>query len=191
MKAMPLFSIPEAFWNALEVNHLPLPPLPGPLLRHIRQVDDYAFSTHDSWLPVMNGRLSLPDAPWSGEPYFACGLTGYGLQNWRYYYALLTDSLELAVLCPYPGVFGSARPARAIPQAHTLLHACLRATRCGERLGSPATVRLRVTLDGDDFAFGIYDRAGNVIRGGVRPEFLLDMLARWEQGLAPAPADYA
>lgn len=191
MKKAPFFTIPEAFRNALELNHLPLPPLPGLLLPRLRQVDEYVFSTRPSRLPVAGGRLCLPEAPWSGESCFACGLVGYGLQNWHYCYALHTRSLELTTLVPYPGVFGAGRGMEVIPHIHALIHACLGGTRCGERLGRPGAVRMRVTLDGDDFAFGLYDKEGVVLHEGARPESLLDMLAQWARGSVPTPADYA
>lgn len=190
MERQALRVIPELL-EVFADHGLPLPPVPGVVLRFLEPVGPYSFSTHVSWTPVagryvvfelppVDEELGVDTASIHGDIHFYCGVDGYGMQNWSFRYVLMSPTLTIGLVLPYGSAYGNAEKEKErIVQAYALIQSCLAITHSGESFGAYPQAHLRVTLDGDGFYFVLTAKDGTTIQEGRRLESFLDLLTIW------------
>ncbi len=117
----------EHFINMLEANNLPVINLPSDAIPKLQQIENSFFSTEMSIAPLMNidnleqlqdiydeieeyNKLIDMDTANNSDVYlFACGIDGYGIQNWKFKYFLISKNLRIMVNLPYGNAFADPK----------------------------------------------------------------------------------
>ena len=109
----------EAAWLAFEAEQLPLPPIPSALLYSLEQRRPLFFSSHAgiSSLADLDDRAEAAARGVRWPAYVAFGVEGYGVENLRLRYAVVTEPCAVFVDLPLGGLHRDTALARTAIRA--------------------------------------------------------------------------
>ncbi len=187
----------EYFALMLERNNIPSIKVPTMALDTLQQINDNFFATENFTQPLgtintfermqeifdgleMHSVLSNNSLQEQGDNavyFFACGMNGYGMQGWKYQYALISKKLRLMISVPYGNAYSEAEKEQEIIDYVTKF-----ADFCQSNLVAAKGQRLSCLFTDQVFSYDIIDEAGTKICEGNKIASLLDMLAKQGAG---------
>lgn len=99
----------------LEAEGLPFPPMPGPMIAKLSEIDPHIFATR-AFEDTPYDIEVFQNAALGTEPiddYALIGVDGHGFNSWALHYFLVENGFALFLQLPWGGAFGDPEKARA------------------------------------------------------------------------------
>ncbi len=179
----------QSFSYMLNSHSIPSINIPQEALQRLQHVENTFFATEE-YIDILASIQSLEDmddiynsleikhlaesatvVDYTTVYFFGCGLSGYGIQNWKFQYFLNTPQLRLCVSLPYGNVYADREEeSKRLDYIIKLIHFCQ------DNLLETNSQRLSCILYEDSFAFAISDRENGKIYESTSIDSLLDTL---------------
>ncbi len=185
----------QHFAHMLVLQNIPPLKVPDDALEHIQRVGKSFFSTTKYIHALSNilslehmqeqyKKISLYDSALKGLQqeanknhlhFFGCGISGYGIQNWKFQYFLSSPSLHIMLSIPYGNAYGNAEEERTmLTYSLTLIELCLR------HFLQEKEKTLSLIFHNKLFAYCVHNaHSENMYEGHIIDDFL-DMLTKRE-----------
>ncbi len=185
----------QYFALMLERNGIPSIKVPTKAMDTLQQIDESFFATASFIQPLgtintfermqevfddfetrsVLSDNSLQEQGDNAVYFFACGMSGYGMQNWKYVYVLISKKLRLMISMPYGNAYAD------IAEEQEIIDYVAKFTDfCQNNLVGGASQRLSCLFTDQVFAYEISDAVGTKLYEGDKIASLLDILAKQE-----------
>ncbi len=183
----------------LESNNIPLLKLPSDAIERIIQNDDSFFSTfleldyfanfYDletmeetfnelETFEKMNryNHLTVMEKPFIDDNnsvyLFACGISGYGVQNWSFKYFLITPTIRMAITIPYGNAYSNPEDEK------DELDTAIKLIEFVQNNLLEENKKLSFILNSNIFSYGIKNSNNEIIEQGNEIDKMLDAFVK-------------
>ncbi len=178
----------QQFSYMLEAHAIPEFSLPTHAIPRIQQISNTFFATAEGAeflaqstnlaemlenYTIIEGRTLLAEENTQDENtvlFLGCGLSGYGLQNWKFYYFLITPKLKLMLSIPYGNVYNDAKMEK-----ETMDYALKLIQVCQQNLLPEEKQTLSLFFSEKEFSYCVTNDAHEKIHEGKEITKLLDL----------------